>query len=102
VLGVLAVWRITHLLHVEHGPWGLIARGRAAARRLGLGELFACFYCLSFWTTAPAAWLLASSWQGRLVTWLALSAGVILLEVRGIGAGPGSSIEEENHDDLLR
>ena len=24
VLGVLAVWRMTHLLHLERGPWGVI------------------------------------------------------------------------------
>ena len=98
-LGVLAVWRITHLLHVEHGPWGLIARGRANAARLGLRELVGCFYCLSLWTAAPAAWWLASSWPARLVTWLGLSAGAILLEVRGLG---GPSTEEERSDGMLR
>ena len=46
-LGALAVWRLTHLLHAEHGPWGVLARGRAAAARLGLGEGVACFWCLS-------------------------------------------------------
>lgn len=105
-LGVLAVWRVTHLLHVEHGPWGVFARVRAAAPSLGLGDLFGCFYCLSFWTATLAAWWLASSWQGRLLTWLALSAGAILLEVRGIGAPPyfppDRSVEEEKHNGMLR
>jgi hypothetical protein len=105
-LGVLAVWRVTHLLHVEHGPWGLFACIRTAALRLGLGDLFACFYCLSLWTAAPAAWWLASSWQGRLLAWLALSAGAILIEVRGIGAPPNSPpdqfVEEEKRNDMLR
>ncbi len=105
-LGVLAVWRVTHLLHVEHGPWGVFARVRAVAPRLGLGDLFGCFYCLSFWTAALAAWWLASSWQGRLLTWLALSAGAILLEVHGIGVPtyvpPDQSVEEEKRNDMLR
>jgi hypothetical protein len=102
VLGVLAVWRVTHVLHVEHGPWGVLTRFRAQATRFGLGDLFACFYCLSFWTAAPAAWWLGSTWQGRLVVWLALSAGAILIEVRGIGGPTGSSAVEDQRDDLLR
>ena len=43
VLGVLAVWRMTHLLHLEHGPWGVLSRARAAAERLGLGRFGAMF-----------------------------------------------------------
>jgi hypothetical protein len=101
VLAVLAVWRVTHLLHVEHGPWGVLTRLRGGADRVGLGDLFACFYCLSLWIAAPTAWWLASTWSGRLVAWLALSAGAILIEVRGIGSPPTSSKEDEG-DDLLR
>ena len=91
---MLAVWRLTHLLHAEHGPWGLVAGGRAAARRLGFGDLVQCFFCLSLWTAAPAAFWLASSWPGRAVTWLGLSAGAILIEVRALG-GPSAPVVEE-------
>jgi hypothetical protein len=85
LLGVLAVWRLTHLLHVEHGPLGMIQALRGLAARLGAGETFRCFYCLSLWCAAPAALLLAAPWTERVFTWLALSAGSILLEVRGVG-----------------
>ena len=102
VLGVLAVWRVTHFLHVEHGPWGVVTRFRAQAARLGLGDLFACFYCLSLWTAAPAAWWLGTTWAERSVAWLALSAGAILIEVRGIGTPPDSSAGEDQRDELLR
>lgn len=102
VLAVLAVWRVAHLLHVEHGPWGVLTWLRAQAARIGLGDLFACFYCLSVWVAAPAAWWLASIWSERVVAWLALSAGAILIEVRGIGTPPGTSNEEEQSDELLR
>ena len=104
-LGVLAVWRLTHLLHVEHGPWGMFTRVRASAPRLGLGDLFACFYCLSFWTAAPVALLLASRWQTRLLTWLALSAGTILIEVYTLGPPanlPAEPVEDKERDGLLR
>jgi hypothetical protein len=62
VLGVLAVWRVTHLLHLEHGPWGMLARGRAAAERIGLGDLVHCFVCLSLWAALPVAWWLTATW----------------------------------------
>lgn len=88
VLGVLAVWRVTHLLHVEHGPWGVFAKGRAAAGRLGLGELVQCFFCLSLWTAVPMAMWLVPGWGARVVTWLALSAGAILIETRALGEPP--------------
>ena len=102
LLGVLAVWRVTHLVHAEHGPWGILARSRAAAARLGFGEVFACFYCLSLWTAAPAAFWLASSWPARVVAWLALSAGAILIEVRGLGGVGGPSSPGDTDDAMLR
>jgi hypothetical protein len=101
-LGVLAAWRVTHLLHAEHGPWGLLARVRAAATRLGLGEAFSCFYCLSVWTAIPIAVLLVPTWRERALAWLALSAGSILLEVRVLGGPAMPDTEEEPTDDLLR
>jgi hypothetical protein len=82
VVGVLAVWRVTHLLHLEHGPWGVLSRARAAADRIGLGGFVHCFFCLSLWVALPVAMWLAPAWPGRVVLWLALSAGAILIEVR--------------------
>ena len=84
VLAVMAVWRVTHLLHLEHGPWGVLSRARAVAERLGLGDLVQCFFCLSLWVALPAGWWLAATWPGRAIAWLALSAGAILIEVRGL------------------
>ena len=89
VLGTLAVWRMTHLLHLEHGAWGLIGRFRAFAERLGLGDLVQCFFCLSLWVALPVAWWLTVSWPGRAIAWLALSGGAILIEVRGLQPPPG-------------
>ena len=102
VLDVLAVWRATHCLHIEHGPWGVLARARALAARFGLQELFACFYCLSLWTAVPFAFVLAESWPRRIIAWLALSAGAVLLELVAIGPPPGASAVEDGRDDLLR
>ena len=80
VLGVLGVWRVTHLLHAEEGPWQLIARLR---RRMGAGvagQAMGCFNCLSLWIAAPFALFIGASWYDRALAWPALSAGAIVLD----------------------
>ena len=80
LLGVLCVWRITHLLQAEDGPWDVVVRLRAWAGAGALGRLMDCFYCLSLWIAPPFAWLLGTGWIEQLLLWPALSGGAILLE----------------------
>ncbi len=80
VLATLCVWRITHLLQAEDGPWDLVVRLRRAVGGGFFGELLDCFYCLSLWISAPFAWGFGESWKERLLLWPALSAAAILLE----------------------
>ena len=80
VVGVLVVWRVTHLLFAEDGPWDVVIRLRRQAGVGFWGKLLDCFYCLSLWIAAPLALLLTSGWAERLLLWPALSAGAILLE----------------------
>lgn len=86
-LGILAVWRLTHLFAAEDGPWDAMARLRRALGSGFWGKLAACFYCLSLWVAAPVAAWLGESWPERLLLWPALSAGAILLE-RATGIEP--------------
>jgi hypothetical protein len=80
ILGVLAVWRITHLLQAEDGPWDLLVRFRRWFGDGALGALLDCFYCLSLWISIPFAWWVGESWKERLLLWPALSGAAILLE----------------------
>lgn len=80
LVAALAVWRLTHLLHAEDGPFAWFARLRQAAARTPFAEVFDCFYCLSLWVAAPVALLLGGAPRELLVSWLALSGGAILLE----------------------
>ncbi len=80
ILGVLAAWRITHLLNAEDGPWNLLVKLRRLAGNGVFGRLLDCFYCLSLWVAAPLACLLGDDWTQRLLLWPAVSAGVILLQ----------------------
>lgn len=83
VLGVLVVWRCTHLLSSEDGPWNLVAWMRRKAGSGFLGRLLDCFYCLSLWIAAPFAFWLGETYKERLFLWPALSAGAILLNKIG-------------------
>jgi len=80
LLGVLSVWRLTHLLFAEDGPWDLMVRMRGRAGEGFWGRLLDCFYCLSVWIALPVALAVGEEWKQRLFLWPALSGGAILLE----------------------
>jgi hypothetical protein len=80
VIGVLVVWRITHLFFAEDGPWDVVILLRRRAGDGFWGKLLDCFYCVSLWVAAPLPLLFAGGWTERLLLWPALSAGAILLE----------------------
>lgn len=106
VLGVLGVWRVTHLLHVEDGPWDAFARLRARARGPFWSGVLGCFYCLSMWVALPIA-LLGGGWREQVLAWPALSAGAIVIELLTTRSGtPPAAFyveeDEENDDALLR
>jgi hypothetical protein len=109
ILGTLAVWRITHLLNAEDGPWDIFVRLRRSVGNGFLGRLLDCFYCLSLWIAAPLAYYMGEGWKERLLLWPAMSAAAILLERLTL---PNRATlepplyledpEEENDDVMLR
>ena len=80
VIGVLGVWRVTHLFWGEEGPFDVFVRIRKLFGNSVFGQMLDCFYCLSLWVAMPFAWLLGATWRNRVLLWLALSGGAILLE----------------------
>lgn len=80
VAATLATWRVTHLITAEDGPFDFVARLRQAAGMGFFGQLMDCFYCASLWVAVPLAIWVADGWSARVVAWLALSGGAILLE----------------------
>jgi hypothetical protein len=104
ILGILAVWRMTHLLVAEDGPWNLVVRLRRAVGNGLLGRLLDCFQCLSLWIAVPAAWLIGDGWKQRVFLWLALSGGAILLETmsrREPPPGRALYYGDEDLDDVM-
>jgi hypothetical protein len=80
VIGILCVWRVTHLLNAEDGPFDLLVRTRNFVGAGFWGALLDCFYCLSLWIALPFAVLLGEGYLERALLWLAFSGGAILLE----------------------
>ena len=93
---VLAVWRVTHLIVEEDGPWDLMRRLRRTGERIGLERLINCFLCCSVWVAIPFALLLTREWKAVAIVLPALSGGAILLErvTRG-GEGAAAWIESK-------
>jgi hypothetical protein len=105
LLGTLAVWRVTHLLQAEDGPWDVVVRLRRRAGTGFWGQLLDCFYCLSLWIAAPPAIYQGETLDQTIVLWLALSAGAILLERatdRKHDEAPALYIEESEDEYVLR
>lgn len=104
LLGILSVWRITHLLYAEDGPWDGVVHLRQSAGSGFWGQLLDCFYCLSVWIAAPIAIYLGQKLDERILMWPALSAGAILLERvvdRGHGEAPVLFFEESEDDYVM-
>lgn len=92
LLGILAVWRVTHLLHAEDGPWDIVVHLRRLAGTSFWGQLLDCFYCLSVWIAVPIAILLGHSFVHGFMLWLALSAGEPARASHSPNARPGIAI----------
>ena len=98
ILGSLAVWRITHLLHAEDGPGAVFAHLRRLAGQGFWGTLLDCFYCLSLWVGAPLALLLGLSWGERILLWPALSGAAIILERISAPRAPAPALYVEDKE----
>jgi hypothetical protein len=103
VLGTLGVWRITHLLSAEDGPWNLVVWVRRKAGGGFWGNLLDCFYCLSLWIAVPFALVIGAGARERFCLWLAFSAGAILLEraTSSEPAPPPTYFEHGGQDDAM-
>ena len=105
VLGVLATWRVSHLIVSEDGPWNVIARLR---RRLGAtqaGQWMDCFGCTSLWVAAPFAPFVVRGTMEVAICWLALSGAALLLQQwrpSPIAIEPLIDTDEESSHGMLR
>lgn len=82
LLVMLAVWRYSYMGIHEGGFLGVFDLVRAIANKVGIGELFACIYCLSVWVAAIVVLLLnLAPVVGLVVVQIgALSASAIIVQ----------------------
>ncbi|HEU5048414.1 MAG TPA: DUF1360 domain-containing protein [Rickettsiales bacterium] len=80
LLCALAVWRLSHFLVAEDGPWDIVIRLRASLGNSMMGQIMDCFYCTSIWIAIPFTLLIARSFISGFILWLALSGAACLLE----------------------
>lgn len=80
LVSTLAVWRATHLLHAEDGPWDLFLRLRRLSGSGQIRRALDCFYCLSLWMSIPFALVLLRNPAEGVCLWLGLSGGAVLLQ----------------------
>ena len=105
-LGVLTVWRVTHLLNAEDGPADLGLRLRSMLGDTMAGRAVDCFYCLSLWIAIPVALPLSHNVPEGVLTWLALSGGASV--IHGVVRSPvvieslPSPMSEGAPEDVLR
>ena len=76
----LVVWRITHLISKEDGPFDIIFHLRKKAGAGFFGSLLDCFYCLSLWIALPFGLYTGHTWMEKVFHWLALSGAACLAE----------------------
>jgi hypothetical protein len=92
ILSVLAIWRVTHLLGKEDGPFDIVFLMRKKAGAGFFGSLLDCFYCLSIWTALPFGVWLGNSWWEKILYWWALSGAACLLEQASTSFGEPHAI----------
>jgi uncharacterized membrane protein YesL len=77
---VIVVWRVTHLINAEDGPFDLIIKLRKLLGNSFLGKLMDCFYCLSIWVGLLAALYASTDTKEIILLCFYYSGLSILLE----------------------
>jgi len=76
----LVVWRLTHLISKEDGPFDIVFRLRKKAGERFWGKLMDCFYCCSVWVALIIIVCAGLDWKQTILFWWALSGAACLLE----------------------
>lgn len=80
LISILSVWRVTHLIQAEDGPFDIIFKLRKLAGNSFFGSLMDCFFCLSIWVALPIGIYFGNNWMEKILLVLSLSAAAIFLE----------------------
>lgn len=81
LLAVFAVWRLSHLISREDGPWNTLLRLRVKLGRSGLGSGMDCFYCVSLWVSTLLAVLITASFRSFILVSLGISGITCVMQL---------------------
>lgn len=76
---VLAVWRLSYMLIEEDGLFNIFDLIRRGSNRIGVGDLFACIYCMSVWVGAGLLFITRYEAGVFFIRVLALSAAAVFI-----------------------
>ncbi|MBA3704352.1 MAG: DUF1360 domain-containing protein [Bacteroidetes bacterium] len=77
---VVVVWRLTHLISSEDGPFDLIFKLRKAMGNSFFGKLMDCFYCLSIWVGLAASIFVSTDLKEIVILCIYYSGASIIVE----------------------
>ena len=80
LIGSLVVWRVTHLLSKEDGPFEVMFWIRKKAGAGFFGNLLDCFYCLSIWVAIPFAIWIGNGYKQVILLSLGFSGLACVIE----------------------
>ena len=78
VVLALATWRLSHLLVLERGPFGVFEALRQEAEGTEFGKMLDCVWCVSVWVAALLL-LIERVWRWP-ATLLGVAAGALLVD----------------------
>lgn len=81
IIATLAVWRITHLISKEDGPFDLVFKLRKQLGQGFFGSLLDCFYCLSLWIAIPFGIWVGISTIEKIICGIAISGLACIIEI---------------------
>jgi len=77
---VIVVWRLTHFITSEDGPFDIIIKLRKLLGNTLFGKLMDCFYCLSIWFGLACALYAGNNIIEIIILCIYYSGSAILIE----------------------
>lgn len=82
LVGTLAAWQLTALLHYDRGPFRILIHARRIMTAMGFERLVSCFYCLCVWMGLLVVLIMYPiSWLSPILAF-AVGGAVSLIEIQ--------------------
>lgn len=80
VVALLGVYRLSHMIAMEDGPFDVFALARDSVGQASwVGRGLHCPLCISFWLSLPMSWVIVPDVDALAFTWLGLAGACLML-----------------------